>query len=410
MRDRRALLSLLLLGCLALAACGRAEGLGGDAAGPGGEAVTAAPPSASAGKGEDVQRLRPREQGQDRPGAARTPGGAGAAGASGGSGTENGPGGGDGSGTGDAPGLFGPVPLTLALVAGALLMIMAGVLLWLRNRRTVSAPATQPDGPGPVGAPGGPGPVGAPGPVAPLPAASPAASPAAPTSPASPAGPSTGPVSHRGLEETTVHASAVPTGPAATPAAPSGPAVPPSAPVGSSGPFPVPAAPSGPPAAPAVPSGQAASSPLEDALAEVAGSGISQALTQQVERLFAGGRPGRQALVEACIGYRDQIAERHPQLAGTLLDGLHRAGVREIVADGRPFDPRLHEAFGTEPTDRPELHDIVAETIKQGYTDGDHVIRVPQVAVYRYEPAAPEQPEARGPAGGRQQPGTGDAP
>ncbi|MBG0832942.1 nucleotide exchange factor GrpE [Planomonospora sp. ID67723] len=150
-----------------------------------------------------------------------------------------------------------------------------------------------------------------------------------------------------------------------------------------------------PSAVPAAEPGPAASDPLQEVLEEVAGSGISQALTQQVERLFAGGRPSREVLVEACIGYRDQIAERHPRLAGTLLDGLNRAGVREIVADGQRFDPRLHEAFGTEPTDRPELHDIVAETVKHGYADGDRVIRVPQVAVYRHEPAAaPDSPGA----------------
>jgi hypothetical protein len=135
--------------------------------------------------------------------------------------------------------------------------------------------------------------------------------------------------------------------------------------------------------------GSGSSDPLREALQEVAASGISQALTQQVERLFAEGGPDREALVEACIAYRDQIAERHPQLAGTLLEGLNRAGIREIVADGRRFDPRLHEAFGTEPTDQPDLHDTVAETVKHGYADGDRVIRVPQVAVYRHESGSP---------------------
>lgn len=124
--------------------------------------------------------------------------------------------------------------------------------------------------------------------------------------------------------------------------------------------------------------------PLTEALTEVARSGISPALTQQVERLFAGGPPERAALVDACVGYRDQLAERHPRLAGALLEGLNLAGVREIVADGQRFDPRLHEAFGTEPAGRPELHDTVAETVRRGYADGGRVIRVPQVVVYRH--------------------------
>lgn len=149
----------------------------------------------------------------------------------------------------------------------------------------------------------------------------------------------------------------------------------------------VPRGPAPPPAGSPGSPGSPGPDPLADALAEVAGSGISQALTQQVERLFAEGHPGRAALVTACIGCRDQIAERHPRLSGLLLEGLNRAGVREIVADGQRFDPRLHEAFGIEPTERPELHDIVAETVKRGYADGDRLIRVPQVAVYRHEPA-----------------------
>ena len=50
----------------------------------------------------------------------------------------------------------------------------------------------------------------------------------------------------------------------------------------------------------------------------------------------------------ACVGYRDQLAERHPRLAATLLERLNRAGIREIVVHGERFDPRLHEASGTE--------------------------------------------------------------
>lgn len=214
-----------------------------------------------------------------------------------------------------------PLSLALALTAGALVVAGTGVHLWRRNRRTVPEAAVRPGVPGPPGS---------------------------------------APVSY-----------APPRPPMPTPSPPGPPAPGP------------PVVPSGPPGS--GPPGPAEADPLEGALAEVAGSGISQALTQQVERLFAQGRPERAALVESCIGCLDQIAERHPLLAGTLLDALSRAGVREIVADGRRFDPRLHEAFGTEPTARPELHGVVAETVKRGYADGDHVIRVPKVAVYRHE-------------------------
>lgn len=226
---------------------------------------------------------------------------------------------------------FLPPPPVLAVAAGALVAVVvvaAGLYLWHRNRRAT--------------------------PRAPLPGTWQAA-PASPLMPPFPAG-GTGPA---------------PGGPGAGHAAP--PPVPAS--------VPPPAPPADPPAAP--PAGLSAD-PLAGALAEVAGSGISAALTQQVERLLAGGHPGREALVTACVGYRDQLAERHPRLAGTLLEALNRAGVREIVADGERFDPRLHEASGTEAAGRPELHDIVAETVRRGYADGERVIRVPRVVVYRH--------------------------
>ncbi|MER5320210.1 nucleotide exchange factor GrpE [Streptosporangium roseum] len=238
------------------------------------------------------------------------------------------------AGTGTAGGSFPlPLPLLLALASGSVVAAAAGIHLRRRNRRP--APATWQGGPALPEPPGS----------------------AIPRASATP-----------------------PTPPPLHPAPQAPPAVPPD-------PHAAPRTPAAPHHASQVPLRQAApatSDPMADALAEVAGSGISQALTQQVERLFAEGRPGREALVEACIGCRDQIAERHPRLAGTLLDGLNRAGVREIVADGQRFDPRVHEAFGTEPTERPELHDVVAETVKRGYADGDRVIRVPQVAVYRH--------------------------
>ncbi|MER5421990.1 nucleotide exchange factor GrpE [Streptosporangium roseum] len=324
MTDRRGLLPLLLLACLTVTGCGPLAGSGG------GTAATAPPApvraGGSAGDGVPTPQARSHRTGT--------------------------------AGTGTAGGSFPlplPLPLLLALASGSVVAAAAGIHLWRRNRRPAPAPATWQGGPvlpEPPGSaiPRAPATPPTPPPLHPAPPAVPPAPHAAPRTPATP---------H--------HASQPP------------PAVPP--------PHPAPQAPATPHHASQPPLRQAApaaSDPMADALAEVAGSGISQALTQQVERLFAEGRPGRAALVEACIGCRDQIAERHPRLAGTLLDGLNRAGVREIVADGQRFDPRVHEAFGTEPTERPELHDVVAETVKRGYADGDRVIRVPQVAVYRH--------------------------
>ncbi|MEV7009017.1 nucleotide exchange factor GrpE [Streptosporangium sp. NPDC051022] len=333
MRDRRVLLPLLLLVGLTLTGCGLTAG------GAGGRAADTAASSehdrAGAVDGKPVRPVLGEGRGIAT-GAARQPD--------------------------DPSPLPIPLPLALALAAGAVVAAGAAAYLWWQRRGTAAAAA------GWQGSPGAAGPAGPP--VSPL-------VPGAAASHAPPPGESFAGAS----------GGAPPPYPP-QPAAPTAPYAVPSGPPGSSGSQQAPSAPSGVPGPSASPGGGQVplqGDPLADALAEVAGSGISQALTQQVERLFAGGHPGRGALVEACIGYRDQIAERHPRLADTLMEGLSRAGVQEIVADGRRFDPRLHEAFGTEPTGRPELHDIVAETVKRGYADGDRVIRVPQVAVYRHE-------------------------
>ncbi|MGV9777285.1 nucleotide exchange factor GrpE [Streptosporangium sp. NPDC003464] len=342
MTDRRALLPLLLLACLAVTGCGQVAGTGGQPVG------AVAPPSRADG-GADGDGGRLPRTGDQRvgPGTAGTTGGLGPGGAW-------------------TVGGLGPLPLGLA-AAGVLAATGAGLLLWRRSRRPGPAQGPWQGGPGLPEPPGSAFPPAGSTPSAPR---APVMPPAVPSSPVAAQAPAMPPAAPQTPAQTP---GAVPSPPVAAQAPATGAHPPPGDPGASSGP-------------PRAARAQSASDPLADALAEVAGSGISQALTQQVERLFAGGPPGRAALVEACIGCRDQIAERHPRLAGTLLDGLNRAGVREIVADGQRFDPRVHEAFGTEPTERPELHDVVAETVKRGYADGDRVIRVPQVAVYRHGP------------------------
>lgn len=128
---------------------------------------------------------------------------------------------------------------------------------------------------------------------------------------------------------------------------------------------------------------------LARSLREVGVSGVSQAIAQQIDRLLAQYEPDRGTLVASCIRFRDQLSERSPQLADMLGNALETAGVREIRADGQAFDGRVHEAVGTTPTEDPSLHDLVSRTTRCGYLDGDHVLRVPRVAVYRFEEDAP---------------------
>ncbi|GAA1007142.1 hypothetical protein Aple_017140 [Acrocarpospora pleiomorpha] len=124
---------------------------------------------------------------------------------------------------------------------------------------------------------------------------------------------------------------------------------------------------------------------LARALTEVAAGGASPAVSQQIERLLAEGRD-RVALALACARFHDQLSERFPELAELLAAALVEAGIQEVRPDGLPFDGELHEAVDTTPTDDPDAHDTVAETVRAGYLDGDQVLRVPQVVVYRREP------------------------
>ncbi|WP_432924386.1 nucleotide exchange factor GrpE [Microbispora sp. CA-135349] len=119
------------------------------------------------------------------------------------------------------------------------------------------------------------------------------------------------------------------------------------------------------------------------ALEYVAGSGASRAVSEQIERLLADGPPDRDALVQACIRHRDQLSARFPGLGERLHDALHTVGVREVRAVGRRFDGRVHESVRVTPTTDPAMHDLVAETTRCGYVDGDRVLRVPRVVVYR---------------------------
>lgn len=70
------------------------------------------------------------------------------------------------------------------------------------------------------------------------------------------------------------------------------------------------------------------------------------------------------------------------KLRKTLAD----AGVVRIeVAPGEPFDPELHEALASVPTDDPEEDDRVAEVITDGYRFGSRLLRPARVAVKQLE-------------------------
>jgi len=77
------------------------------------------------------------------------------------------------------------------------------------------------------------------------------------------------------------------------------------------------------------------------------------------------------------------IAMMHQQLKGVLAD----AGLEEVDAAGKPFDPNLHEAISQqEGTDTPEGH--VFQQLRKGYKLRDRLLRPATVVVA--QPPAPQ--------------------
>jgi molecular chaperone GrpE len=78
----------------------------------------------------------------------------------------------------------------------------------------------------------------------------------------------------------------------------------------------------------------------------------------------------------------DSVVEGVRLVERQLRNALEAQGVRRIEAEGKPFDPELHEAIGTEPrADLPE-NTVVGE-VEPGYQMGERIIRPTKVRVTR---------------------------
>jgi molecular chaperone GrpE len=65
-----------------------------------------------------------------------------------------------------------------------------------------------------------------------------------------------------------------------------------------------------------------------------------------------------------------------------LRDALARLGVNEIEAEGRPFDPRVHEAIEMVPVSADEAEDNhVLQVLQRGYMLKDRLLRPAMVRV-----------------------------
>ena len=89
----------------------------------------------------------------------------------------------------------------------------------------------------------------------------------------------------------------------------------------------------------------------------------------------------RRTLVQLCLYALDRA--RSEGVAERIERGLAGVGVIAVRPDGDRFDPALHEASGTVPTDDPALAGSIAQTEVAGFADQGRLLRVPVVTVYQ---------------------------
>ncbi len=69
-----------------------------------------------------------------------------------------------------------------------------------------------------------------------------------------------------------------------------------------------------------------------------------------------------------------------------LRRALEGFGLRPIEAVGQTFNPEVHDALITVPTEAPEEDDIVSEEVSKGYLFKDTLLRPSLVQVKKYDP------------------------
>lgn len=67
-----------------------------------------------------------------------------------------------------------------------------------------------------------------------------------------------------------------------------------------------------------------------------------------------------------------------------FLRAMEAAGVEEIDAAGKPFDPTIHEALTTVPTENPEEDNTVAQVYQKGYRLKGVLLRPARVVVRKH--------------------------
>lgn len=91
----------------------------------------------------------------------------------------------------------------------------------------------------------------------------------------------------------------------------------------------------------------------------------------------------------------ESLLEGVQLVEANMKKALGDAGLRRIEAAGARFDPNLHEALTTRPTEDPEEDDRISEVFREGYTFEDILVRPSRVVVNQFAPQGTD-PRAEG--------------
>ena len=92
----------------------------------------------------------------------------------------------------------------------------------------------------------------------------------------------------------------------------------------------------------------------------------------------------------------DAVIEGVSLVQKKLMRALAENGLEPIQAVGRPFDPELHEALTTTPTEDPEEDGLVSEELTRGYLFKGSLLRPALVQVKKLQPCSQDDAEQAG--------------
>jgi len=99
-------------------------------------------------------------------------------------------------------------------------------------------------------------------------------------------------------------------------------------------------------------------------------------LVDDLERALAAAGPAGESTAQTVASYRAGVELIHKQLA----ELLRKRNVTPIEAKGADFDPHVHQAVATEPSDSHRDNEVIEE-LRRGYRLGERLLRPAMVKV-----------------------------